>query len=128
MSRSMAYTKSKVNKAQNAGGWAHNPRPHFKRGTKMKRLYHCNATIDNSGLVSYTTRTIAISAKSINMHMIHTHTTMSHVRKYARYLAEMGNDKLANTILAMYHLAIAKHAEDVIYNGVTGEIFVPFAQ
>ena len=81
----------------------------------MKRLYFCSATVDEFGLVSYNTRTVSL-------HMIHTNTTMSHVRKYARYLKEQGQEDMSNIVLALYHLAIAEHVTDTIYDSLTGEI------
>ena len=90
----------------------------------MKRLYFCSATVDEFGLVSYNTRTVSISGNSVSLHMIHTNTTMSHVRKYARYLKEHGQEDMSNIVLALYHLAIAEHVTDTIYDPLTGEISV----
>lgn len=90
----------------------------------MKKLYFCQATVDEFGLVSYKTRTVSISGNSVALHMYHTNTTMSHVRKYARYLKEQGQESMSNIVLALYHLAIAEHAIDTIYDPLTGEISV----
>ena len=88
----------------------------------MKRLYFCSATVDEFGLVSYNTRTVSISGNSVSLHMIHTNTTMSHVRKYIGYLRECGKNDLADKVNACYRECIASHISRVEWHNGVGVV------
>lgn len=83
------------------------------------QLYSCTATVSKDGLVSYRTRIVAISDESITMHLVHTSTTMMHVRKYIQLLRECGKSDLADKVSACYRECIASHISRVEWrNGV----------
>ena len=88
------------------------------------QLYSCTATVSKKGLVSYRTRIVTISDKTISMHLVHTNTTMMHVRKYIQLLRECGEKTTANIIEALYRMCISHKAQDAIYNAEDGTISV----
>ena len=88
------------------------------------QLYSCTATVSNRGLVSYRTRIVAISDKTIKMHLVHTNTTMMHVRKYIKLLRACGEQSTANIVEALYHMCIRHKAQDAVYNAEDGTISV----
>ena len=88
------------------------------------QLYSRTATVSNRGLVSYRTRIVAISDKTIKMHLVHTNTTMMHVRKYIKLLRACGYTSIANMVEALYHICIRHKAQDAVYNMEDGTISV----
>lgn len=88
------------------------------------QLYSCTATISNKGLVSYRTRIVAISDKTIKMHLVHTNTTMIHTRKYIKLLRACGYAYIANIVEALYRMCINHKAQDAVYNMEDGTISV----
>lgn len=91
---------------------------------KPAQLYSCTATVSALGMVSYRTRIVAISDKTISMHLVHTSTTMQHTRKYIKYLRECGKETLANTVEALYRMCIRHKAQDAVYNCEDGTLTV----
>lgn len=88
------------------------------------QLYSCTATVSNRGLVSYRTRIVAISDKTIKMHLVHTNTTMMHVRKYIKLLRACGEQSTANIVEALYRMCIRHKAQDAVYNAEDGTVSV----
>lgn len=86
------------------------------------QLYSCNATVSKDGLVSYRTRIVAISDESITMHLVHTNTTMMHVRKYIQLLRECGKSDLADKVNACYRECIASHISRVEWHNGVGVV------
>ena len=86
------------------------------------QLYSCTATVSKEGLVSYRTRTVAISDKSITMYLVHTNTTMMHVRKYIQLLRECGEYDLADKVNACYRECIASHISHVEWHNGVGVV------
>jgi len=86
------------------------------------QLYSCNATVSKDGLVSYRTRIVAISDESISMHLVHTNTTMMHVRKYIQLLRECGEHALADKVNACYRECIASHISHVEWRNSIGVV------
>lgn len=89
-----------------------------------EKLYNCKATYDYSGLTSYKTQTVMLSDDVIRIHLVHTPTTMMHVRKYIQFLRECGQQQLSDIIESLYHLCIYHKAVDAQYLTDTGEIDV----
>ena len=88
------------------------------------QLYSCTATVSKKGLVSYRTRIVAISDKTIKMHLVHTSTTMMHTRKYIKLLRDCGEKATANIVEALYRMCIDHKAQDAVYNAEDGTISV----
>ena len=88
------------------------------------QLYSCTATVSNKGLVSYRTRIVSISDKTIKMHLVHTSTTMMHTRKYIKLLRACGYASIANIVEALYRMCIDHKAQDAVYNMEDGTISV----
>lgn len=89
-----------------------------------KQLYSCSATVDKRGLTSYRTHTVEISEDSIRMHLVHTSTTMQHVRKYVQYLTECGKDDMANIVDSLYRMCITHRAQDAMYDKASDRLTV----
>ena len=88
------------------------------------RLYSCKATVSKDGLVSYYTPIVAITDECINMHLVHTSTTMMHTRKYVQFLREHGEKATADIVEGLYRLCIDKHVNDAAYSSDDGAMSV----
>lgn len=90
----------------------------------MKKLYSCNATVDENGMISYRTRIVTLSHDAIMMHLVHTSTTMQHTRKYVKYLREQGEYGIADVVETLYRLCIDEHAVAAKFDCHDGTIAV----
>lgn len=84
------------------------------------QLYNCKATVSKKGLVSYNTQIVELNNENITMHLVHTNTTMQHVRKYIKYLKEQRQNDIANKVEALYRACIDHKAQYAKYNGIDG--------
>ena len=78
------------------------------------QLYSYTANVSKKGLISYRTRIVAISDKTIKMH----------TRKYIKLLRACGEKSTANIVEALYRMCIDHKAQDAVYNAEDGTISV----
>lgn len=65
----------------------------------MKRLYHCTAEIDKSGVISYSTKVVDIQEfnqfTDMLIYRYPSNTTAQHLRKAVRWFAEHNEQRLS---------------------------------
>ena len=91
----------------------------------MKRLYNCNATHDEVGkakrLCSYNTR---IAFQLVNLYGLWYYpssTSKQHLRKYIKYLREIGENKSANIFQDLYNFCRDNGHAACCYDSITGK-------
>lgn len=91
----------------------------------MKNLYNCSATCDSNKLNSYNTTVCYYDSENekIYLYLYRSMTTLSHIRKYVKWLNEKYLSKRANIIEAMYNYGIRFNVSHVEYDCKTGEFY-----
>ena len=91
----------------------------------MKNLYNCSATCDYNKLNSYNTTVCYYDSEKekIYLYLYRSMTTLSHIRKYVKWLNEKHLSKRANIIEAMYNYGIRFNVSYVEYDCKTGEFY-----
>lgn len=88
----------------------------------MKNLYNCTATCDYNKLNSYNTTVCYYDSEKekIYLYLYRSMTTLSHIRKYVKWLYEKNLPSRARIIEAMYNYGIRFNVSYIEYDYKTG--------
>lgn len=91
----------------------------------MKNLYNCSATCDSNKLNSYNTTVCYYDSEKekIFLYLYRSQTTLSHIRKYVKWLNEKYLSKRANIIKAVYNYGIRFKSVYLEYDCKNGNFY-----
>lgn len=89
----------------------------------MIKLYNCSAKCDFNTLQSYNTIVFQQIDNKFYMHAYRSNTTLSHIRKYIKWLRESGvNYIYSSTVATMYEMLIRNKKTYMVYDGNMGTV------